>query len=313
MTFIYPHAFWLFVVVLPMIFLYKTKAGLQDIFSQKMQKSMVVGTNKQKQNILWHIASVLFLIVAISSPIIPKKPIVVPQESSSLIVAFDISASMKTADIYPNRLEFSKLKFGELVDNLKDERVSMFAFSSKTFLISALTGDFDSLKYLVKNISQKFVSIEGSSIYELLKAQKILKNKKTALLVFTDGTDNTSFDKELKLARQNNIKVFVYAVATTTGGTIPLSNGQAQKDQNGNLVISRLNENIKDLCLNSGGAYLQYSYEKNDIKQLLNNIRKKLKFKKSKDKTIKQDILLYQVPLSLALVMFLIPFVGRFR
>ncbi len=313
MKLLYPQAFWLLSLVLPMIWIYRSKVDMEQLFSKKMLKDMTVGTNKKKLNFWIHISSLIFLIVAISSPVISKKPIKVPQQTAHIAVAFDISASMKTKDVYPSRLEFSKLKFGEFLDNLKDEQISLFGFSSQAFLISASTGDYESLKYLAKNINQKFVSIQGSSIYELLVAQNILKTQNKALLIFTDGTDGRDFDKELKYAKKHNIKIFVYAVATKTGGTIPKEGNQAQKDKHGNLVISTLNEKIKALSRDSGGAYLQYSFDKNDIKQLVDNIRKKLKFKKTKDKTIEQDVHLYQVPLGLALVLFLIPFVGRFR
>ncbi len=311
MTILYPQAYWLLFFVFVFVFMYRSKDTLKKLFSSKMFDNIIVGKDKNKLNFLWLILSMVFLIIAISSPVISKKPIKVPQQSEKFVVAFDISASMKVEDIFPNRLKFSKLKFSELLDNLKDERVSLFGFSSQAFLISASTGDYESLRLLSKNINQEYVSTSGSSIYELLKALKILKNSQTAVLVFTDGTDETNFDKSLKYAKQNNIKIYTYMIATRQGGTIPLKNNQQQKDQNGNLVVSSANDKIKNLSINSGGAYLRYSFEKNDIKKLFDNMRQKLQA--NKIKTIKQDMYLYQVPLGLSLVFFLLPFVGRVR
>ncbi|RLA75724.1 MAG: hypothetical protein DRG11_00555 [Epsilonproteobacteria bacterium] len=313
MTILYPQAYWLLFFVFVFVFMYRSKDTLKKLFSSKMFDNIIVGKDKNKLNFLWLILSMVFLIIAISSPVISKKPIKVPQQSEKFVVAFDISASMKVEDIFPNRLKFSKLKFSELLDNLKDERVSLFGFSSQAFLISASTGDYESLRLLSKNINQEYVSTSGSSIYELLKALKILKNSQTAVLVFTDGTDETNFDKSLKYAKQNNIKIYTYMIATRQGGTIPLKNNQQQKDQNGNLVVSSANDKIKNLSINSGGAYLRYSFEKNDIKKLFDNMRQKLQANKIKIKTIKQDMYLYQVPLGLSLVFFLLPFVGRVR
>ncbi len=68
-------------------------------------------------------------------------------------------------DVYPNRFEFAKTKFIHSLDFFKKSRVGLIGFSSRTFLISPLTQDFFSLKYLAKNISLRGMSrLKGTEL-----------------------------------------------------------------------------------------------------------------------------------------------------
>ncbi len=64
----------------------------------------------------------------------------------------DISNSMFANDIYPNRFEFAKRKFEELLGVLKSARVGILGFAQRAFLVAPLSEDYNSLRFLVKNM-----------------------------------------------------------------------------------------------------------------------------------------------------------------
>jgi len=131
---------------------------------------------------------------------------------------------------------------------------------------------------------------------------------KKVLLLFTDGGDKKDFSKEIAYAKEHKITVFVYAIATSKGGVIKTKNG-VLKDKQGNIVIVKRNDAIKSLALGTGGAYMIYSLDNKDMKQLANIIESKFKNNKKEQTTIKKRDELFYYPLIASLILL---FMGLF-
>lgn len=305
------YAFYILILLIILIFISGTIKDYERYFSSNMLERIMIGKSQRKLNFGLLITSFILIIIALARPVIQNKPIKIPQNELSIIVAFDISKSMQCEDVYPTRLNFAKNKFNNLIDSLKDERVGALGFSSRAFLIAPITNDYLTLKYLVNNIDINNVSVKGSNIKEaLINTNELLKSsQKKALIVFTDGTDNKEFDAEIEYANEHNIKVFVYAIATRKGGVIKLKDG-IQKDRDGNIVVTSLNQNIKELAFGTSGAYLEFSTSSNDIKMFVQAIKEQFKTKMKKDVVIKNNKELYYIPLGLALLFFFIAVSG---
>ena len=305
------YAFYILILLIILIFISGSIKDYERYFSSTMLEKIIIGKSTKKLNFGLLIASFIFIIIAIARPIIENKPIKIPQSNISIVVAFDISKSMSCEDVYPSRLDFAKNKFSNLLKSLKDIKVGALGFSSRSYLIAPITNDYATLKYLINNINLNLVSVKGSSVKEaLVSTNDLLKGEaKKALIIFTDGTDKNDFSDEIKYAKDNNIKVFVYAIATAKGGVIKLKNG-IQKDEKGNIVVTRLNSNIKELAFGSNGAYLEYSTSSQDIQKFVNAINNKFKSKVKKEVVIKNNEELFYVPLSIALLLFFISISG---
>ena len=304
-------AFWLLALLLIPLLIKTISRSYENIFSSDMINKILIGKSKKKTNFILLFLAFIFIIFSLARPVIQNEPIKVSTQSLSLVVAFDISKSMICEDVYPNRLAFAKNKFNSLLNNLKDEKVGAIGFSSRSFLVAPITNDYLSLKYLVENMSTSYVSVKGSDVFEALKSTNdLLKNsKQKALIILSDGTDTNDFSTEIQYANDNNIKVFVYAIATRKGGVIKTKDG-IQKDKDGNIVITKLNDNIKDLAIETNGAYLEFTNKSNDIKAFVNIIRKKFKEKKKKAIIINTNQELYYIPLAIALILIFIAISG---
>ena len=306
---------YLTLLIIPLLLLFILKSSgvnLEQYFSKellaKMQKK---GSGLSKRVRAWLLLlALVFGIVALARPVIDNGEITVKREYINVVTAFDISQSMLASDVYPNRLEFSKQKFFEMIKDFKKARIGVIGFSSRAFLISPLTSDFATLKYLVKNMNLDYISLKGTNILEPLRVtnEQLKSSKNKALLIFTDGGDSKDFSKEIAYAKEKGIKVFVYAVATKKGDVIKTKDG-VMKDRNGNIVITKLNSSIKELALKSGGAYMEYSLKKGDVKVLADAIKANFKAKSSGKSVIKDTKELFVYPLSLALLFL---FIGLF-
>jgi len=311
MSFYNPYAFLVVFLLLILFYIKGKEKNYESYFAPRMFKRMIIGKNQTKLNLILFICSFIFLVIALARPIIENKPIVVSQSSVSLVVAFDISKSMMATDVYPNRFLFAKNKFYQLLTNLKNEKIGAIAFSSKSFLIAPLTSDYGTVKYLVDNLSLESISVNGSLVEEALQStSKLLEGSNDkSLLIFTDGCDNDNFTQEIALAKTHNIKVFVYAIGTKKGSAID-NNGDVLKDDKGNIVITKLNENIKQLAFDTGGAYLEYSPQDKDIENLLEAIREKSDARKIGDAVIYDNVELFYIPLFIGLLFFMVAISG---
>lgn len=306
------YAFLILGLLFIFLFIKKNNQNYEKLFSIDMLKKIIYGTNKKRLHFIIMVTSFILMVIALARPVIQNRPITVSQNNFSLVVAFDISKSMSCEDIYPSRLAFAKKKFNTLLKNLKDEKVGAIGFSSNSFLIAPITNDYPTLKYLIKNLNPNNISTKGSDIYQALQSAKKLlkKEEKKALIAFTDGTDEDDFSKSINFANENNIKVFVYAIGTPKGGVIKDKDSNVIKDKYGNIVITRLNPSIKELALQTDGAYLEFSSSQNDIEEFTNIIKKSFKNKKQKDVIINTNNELFYFPLALALLLIFSIFIG---
>jgi Ca-activated chloride channel family protein len=303
---------WLLLLLLPLGFFFKeNKQSLEAYFDPDILKQMRHTDrtlSKRVRNILLVLALALG-VVALARPIIHNGEVKVKSSSIDVMVGFDISHSMFAQDVYPNRFEFAKRKFDNFLEEMKETRIGVIGFSSQAFLISPLTKDIGSLKFLVKNMSFDNMSLKGTDIHSTLEVTENLleKHKRKALLLFTDGGDKSDYSKEIEYAKEHGIVVFVYSIATEKGGVIKGEHG-VLKDNKGDIVVVKRNENIKSLALESGGAYLNHSMQGEDIKALSDNIKSKFKSIESKEQTIRDTEELFMFPLLLAMLLFFVSF-----
>ncbi len=310
MQFKSPEYLLLLLLLLPMaLMLFRKEGSLKAYFDaevlEKLQLSEGVISLKVKS--LFLLLSAAMMIVALGRPYVDEGEIKVSSSSIDVIAAFDLSRSMFANDVYPNRLALAKKKFKSFSDDFEEAKIGVIGFSSRAFLISPLTEDFATLDYLVSNMNLDSVTLRGTSVMNALEATNDLmkESPKKALVLFTDGGDKKDFSEEISYAKNHNIVVFVYNIGTQKGGVIPEATG-ALTDKNGDIVVVRLNEKIKTLALQSGGAYMKYSLKNNDIDALAQAVKQRFSEKNEEESTIKDVRELFYYPLSLGLLLLLL-------
>ena len=310
MQFKSPEYLLLLLLLLPMaLMLFRKEGSLKAYFDaevlEKLQLSEGVISLKVKS--LFLLLSAAMMIVALSRPYVDEGEIKVSSSSIDVIAAFDLSRSMFANDVYPNRLALAKKKFKSFSDDFEEAKIGVIGFSSRAFLISPLTEDFATLDYLVSNMNLDSVTLRGTSVMNALEVTNDLmkESPKKALVLFTDGGDKKDFSEEISYAKNHNIVVFVYNIGTQKGGVIPEVTG-ALTDKNGDIVVVRLNEKIKTLALQSGGAYMKYSLKNNDIDALAQAVKQRFSEKSEEESTIKDVRELFYYPLSLGLLLLLL-------
>ncbi|SFV69717.1 TPR domain protein in aerotolerance operon [hydrothermal vent metagenome] len=301
---------WFLLLILPLFYFLKAQENdLESVFSKEVLKRVKLKGNslsKRLRNILLLISMAL-TIIALARPQIDNGEIKVKSSFINIVTAIDMSKSMFANDVYPTRFDFAKKKFLDSLNYFDKSKIALIGFSSQTFLISPLTQDFHSLKFLAKNLNLDYLNLKGTDIMVALESANNLlgDEKKKNILIFTDGSDQKEFSKEIEYCKKNNIVVYIYNIGTDKGGVIK-DKGSVLKDKNGNIVIVKRTDNIKTLAINTGGAYMKYSLANDDMKLLADTIQNSYESKKEEDSTIKDRKELFYYPLSLAILLFFI-------
>jgi Ca-activated chloride channel family protein len=300
---------WLLLLLAPLIVLLKAKG---DEFSSIFKKDVLQKIQLKNRTIskktrgIFLLIAIALTIIALARPQIDRGEIKVKSSFINVVTAIDMSKSMFANDVYPSRFEFAKQKFFTSLEYFKNAKIALIGFSTQTFLISPLTQDFHSLKFLAKNLSLDYLSLKGTDILATLESANNLfgEEKKKILLMFTDGGDQSDFSKEIAYAKSHNISVYIYNIGTEKGGVIKDKNG-VLKDKNGDIVVVKRNDKIKELAIQSGGAFMIYSLAKDDIKLLVDTIQNKYKAKEEESSTIKDREELFYYPLALAIIFYM--------
>lgn len=312
MQFLYPNVLSLLILLAILIFLISTNQhNIKQFFSKEILAKLYVGQNSMSalnRNIFLFI-SLILLIFSLARPVINEVEHNIKQTLTPIIIALDVSKSMYATDIYPSRIELAKKKLKQLIISSDKSMIGIVLFAQNSYIISPITSDFTSLKYIVDNLDTTLNFQNGSNILTTLEATiQMLQNFKSKnLIILSDGGNDDQYAKELELAKKYNIAIYTIGLATKTGSPIPSDNGYLT-DKKGNIVTVSLNENIKDLALNSGGGYIDFSLDDNDIKLILNQIKKQSKQEEIQTKKIKSYTELFYYPLGLAIFCLLIAF-----
>ncbi|MCL2888220.1 MAG: VWA domain-containing protein [Elusimicrobia bacterium] len=265
------------------------------------------------KNILFLTGVALFFI-ALAGPQWGVEERQVEAEASYIIIAVDVSSSMKARDLKPDRMENAKNMLKILAGGFTDERVGIVAFTSQAYTQSPVTSDTEALKYFINNLRADMLAAKGTSLYAAVQRSAEMLTRypgKKALILLTDGEDHTpeELDNAVKTARAANIAVIAVGIGTTEGELIPEAVDNTGKvisykqDKSGKPVVTKLDEaSLKTLASGTGGVYIKYTnYEavSSQIAQSLQSLDKEKRDLKARSGYKNR----YQMPLALGIIL----------
>jgi Ca-activated chloride channel family protein len=314
MSFVNPQFFWVMIVpfVLFAFLISTNKERLSRVFDEKVLKrlsategSIPVGV----RNILMFIALFL-MIVAMARPVIEKGEKKVEVQGLTLLTAFDISGSMRSKDVYPNRLEFAKKKMETLFDAMPADEIGVVAFAYSPFVLAPFSSDKETLKMMVEGVDDSYISM-GSTDFLALGEQVavLLENKKAKILVlFTDGGDEEAISGFEDILEANNIDLYVVLIGTKKGAPVIDENENPLRTKDGTIAITQRHDALGKVAKDNGGAYVVASTGEEDISKLVTIIKNKYKNQEQGEVTVKERVEYFYYPLGISLLFLLISF-----
>lgn len=203
---------------------------------------------------------------AVAGLVIPDGTQKINRRGMDLMIALDVSKSMLAQDIQPSRLERAKQVISKIIDNSPDDKIGLVVFAGRAYLQMPLTVDHEAAKMYLSSASPDDVPTQGTVIADALKMCFAAFNPKEktfkSVLLISDGEDhdNEAIKVTKELAKEG-IMVNTIGIGSPQGAPImdPAS-GQYKKDDKGETVISKLNEQeLSDIAKNGNGIYQLYT------------------------------------------------------
>lgn len=208
--------------------------------------------------------AIVLIIIVLAQPQFGTKVETVKRQGIEVMIALDVSNSMLAQDIQPSRLDKSKQVLSKLVDGMAEDKIGLIVFAGDAYTQLPITVDYVSAKMFFSSISPQLVPRQGTAIGSAIDlAIKSFGTKGEtgrAIIVITDG-ENHEDDAigAAKLAAENGIAVHVIGMGKPDGAPIPVPGTMSfWKDKEGNVVVSKLNEQMcKDIAAAGKGVYVR--------------------------------------------------------
>jgi len=170
-------------------------------------------------------AAALFLIAA-ARPQAGREVREVVSEGIDILLAIDVSGSMRCEDFRPqNRLFVAKEVAKRFVRGRSHDRIGLVAFAGRAELISPVTLDYDGLTSLVDGLDFGMLpdgTAVGSAIALGAERLRHTKGKSRVLILLTDGINNAGSVDPVTAARlAAAVGVRIYTVGAGTQGQAP--------------------------------------------------------------------------------------------
>ena len=215
------------------------------------------------------IAAIALVVLAAARPQWGETEQIVERHGVQLMVALDISRSMLAEDVRPDRLSRAKLEAADLLERLHGDEVGLVLFSGAAFIQFPLTFDYATARTFLDRADTEMIGLQGTVIDEAISVSMVgLNNDRVghkAIVIISDGEDDqqeSDYVRAANRAADAGLTVFTIGVGTTEGEPIPVKDTWGnlvgyQEDGDGNMVLSRINEDVlKSVAEAGGGRYV---------------------------------------------------------
>lgn len=231
MEFLHPEYFWLLLVVPLYIAWYIWRQNKINTTIQVSSLSPMKGVGKSWKSYLRHLPMVLRMLALAAAVCVIARPLSTSShrdektEGIDIVMAVDISGSMRAQDFKPNRLEAAKDVAIRFISGRETDNIGLVIFAGESFTQCPLTTDHAVLTNLFNDIQTGMLedgTAIGSGLATAINRIKESKAKSKVIILLTDGENNRGSITPLKAAEiAQTFGVRVYTIGVGTNGTAP--------------------------------------------------------------------------------------------
>ncbi|HTJ49940.1 MAG TPA: VWA domain-containing protein [Cyclobacteriaceae bacterium] len=232
-SFTWEHTVYLYLLIaVPLLF--GLRWLLRYLFSQKLP---VAVTQKDLRTSAINLIRLLpefllmfvlmFLLTAMARPQKTNEKVEQWTEGIDIMIALDISESMKMEDFTPNRLEAAKKVALSFIKGRKQDRIGLVVFAGDAFSLTPLTTDYDLLNSYLKDITCEMIDKTGTAIGSAMAVvtnrMRESDSKSKVCILISDGENNAGNIDPItatELASAYGIKI--YTIIIGKEGPVPM-------------------------------------------------------------------------------------------
>ncbi len=242
-----------------------------SLYPRLVSPRAVEQRHKKTRLLIW---GLVFLMIALAQPRWGFQWEDLKQRGVDIIIALDVSNSMRATDIKPSRLERAKYKVADLLRMLKGDRVGLVAFAGTSFLHCPLTLDYQAAEMFLGALDTDLIPLQGTAlghaIETSIKAFSTTERKSKAIILITDGEDHEgTVLKALQRAQKEGVKIFVIGIGQDEGVPVPDPSGGFKRNRSGEIVLSKINEPLLEkIAVETGGTYVRSVHGDMDLRTI---------------------------------------------
>ena len=182
-------------------------------------------------------APALLLLLAVGALLLstarPSAVLPVPSHHGTVILAIDVSHSMRARDVRPDRLAAAQEAAKSFVDaQRRSTRIGVVAFSGDAALVQAPTTDRDEVRRAIDALQTRDATAIGAAIVTSLRAlfpeappagaAQPGSLTSAAIILLTDGQNTAGPDAEdaAQLAAAHGVRIYTVGFGTASGATV---------------------------------------------------------------------------------------------
>ena len=209
-------------------------------------------------------AALIFLALAAARPRTGSKLTSVETQGREVVLVVDVSNSMLAEDVEPSRMERTRYAISRLVEGMQEDRVGIIAFADDAEVVLPVTGDYKMAQAKVRTLSPSLISRQGTDIGEALEVALLSFTSSTqsarsrVAILITDGEAHDEGAVEAaQRAAQEGVMICAVGIGTPEGEPLKIA-GQHVEDEDGKLVVTKLNEPLlQQIVETTGGIYVR--------------------------------------------------------
>ncbi len=288
-------------------------SGVHELPSNSMNNHSVT---RSRLKVMFTILGILALLLALAQPQLGFQWIEVRKTERNLLILLDISQSMLVEDLYPNRLDRSKLIIEEIIDRNPEVNIGLIIFAGSAFLQCPLTEDHAALKETLSAQKPDVLSDQGSDFSKALMMvpDQIKSPEKDRVIIISDGEDHsTRLSRAIQYLKDRKVVVNTICIGTEKGGLIPNTNSGSTEpyfyDSFGNVVYSKANpERLRGIASQLNGNSLHFHSENYSIRRLDELLISDQVSLRKTTREQKIPVEYYQLPLFIAFILLCLEF-----
>ena len=289
MVFANPTYLYLLLLLIPMIgwYIYKLSKNQASLQVSSTEVFDAPGASTWK---VWlrhvpfvlRMAAIAILIVILARPQSTNSWQNSSTEGIDIMLAMDISGSMRAQDLKPDRLEASKDVAASFINGRPNDNIGLVVFAAESFTQCPLTTDHTVLLNLFKDVQPGIIQ-DGTAIgLGLANAVSRIKDsqaKSKVIILLTDGVNNQGEIAPVTAAEiAKTFGVRVYTIGVGTQGKAPYPFQTAFGIQYMDVDVEIDEPTLKQIAATTGGQYFRAT-DNASLKEIYSEIDKMEKTK----------------------------------
>lgn len=184
----------------------------------------------------FRLAAAILLGVALAQPQSNRTTDKIAHEGIDIAIALDLSESMKSGDLPPNRLEAAKQVIDDFVSRRPHDRIALVVFGSEATTVAPLTHDHDVLRALVQRMRLRVIDGSSTAIGAGLglALNRLEESEATTriIVLLTDGlhnADGVDPDTVAREAKERGVVIYTVLMGQQGGAEQGVDPRQLQR------------------------------------------------------------------------------------